>query len=129
MSETPVIKARLEELRAVLRAEEISYGELAELQGLAEHIDPSDVELLEAAGVEENPPLAALRRAVSGKIASGEAEPIVGNPALTKAGREFALANMNDSIVARVALCGYVSSWPVEHVRTAIEVCNAKGGE
>lgn len=47
------IKRRLEELRAELRAERISYGELAELQALAEHIDPDDVELLEAAGVEE----------------------------------------------------------------------------
>lgn len=48
------IEARLEELRAELRAERISYGELAELQGLAEHIDPGDVELLEAAGVPEH---------------------------------------------------------------------------
>lgn len=52
------IRARLEELRVELRAERISYGELIELQGLAEHIDPSDVELLEAAGVpERNAPL------------------------------------------------------------------------
>jgi hypothetical protein len=47
------IPERLEELRAELRAERISYGELAELQGLAEHIEPGDVELLEAAGVPE----------------------------------------------------------------------------
>lgn len=45
---------RLEYLRGELRAERISYGELAELQSLAEHIDPSDVELLEAAGVPEH---------------------------------------------------------------------------
>ena len=43
----------LEYLRGELRAERISYGELAELQGLAEHIEPGDVELLEAAGVPE----------------------------------------------------------------------------
>ena len=49
------IKERLEELRKVLRAECMSYGELAELQGLAEHIEPGDVELLEAAGVPEYP--------------------------------------------------------------------------
>lgn len=48
-------KKRLEELRQVLRAERISWGELHELQGLAEHIDPGDVELLEAAGVPEFP--------------------------------------------------------------------------
>lgn len=33
----------------------ISYGELAELQDLAEHIDPGDAELLEAAGIPEQP--------------------------------------------------------------------------
>jgi hypothetical protein len=51
--EREAVAARLEELRAELRAERISYGELAELQGLAEHIEPGDVELLEAAGVPE----------------------------------------------------------------------------
>lgn len=45
--------ARLEALRVELRAERISYGELAELQSLAEFIAPDDVELLEAAGVPE----------------------------------------------------------------------------
>lgn len=47
------IKDRLEYLRGELRAERISYEELAELQSLAEHIEPDDVELLEAAGVPE----------------------------------------------------------------------------
>ena len=47
------IKKRLEYLRGELRAERISYGELCELQSLATHIDPSDIELLEAAGVPE----------------------------------------------------------------------------
>lgn len=51
---TPVA-VRLEELRVELRAERISYGELAELQGLADQIGPGDVELLEAAGVPEFP--------------------------------------------------------------------------
>lgn len=46
---------RLEYLRGELRAERISWGELHELQGLAEHIEPGDVELLEAAGVPEFP--------------------------------------------------------------------------
>jgi hypothetical protein len=50
---TKQIKARLEYLRGQLRAERISWGELAELQGLASHIEPGDVELLEAAGVPE----------------------------------------------------------------------------
>jgi hypothetical protein len=49
------IKKRLEELRLELRAENISYGELYELQSLAEHIEAGDVELLEAAGVPEFP--------------------------------------------------------------------------
>lgn len=50
---TKTNRHRLEELRAAIRAENISYGELAELQGLAEFIDPGDVELLEWAGVPE----------------------------------------------------------------------------
>lgn len=48
------IKQRLEYLRTELRNERISYEEICELQSLSEHIDPSDVELLEAAGVPEN---------------------------------------------------------------------------
>lgn len=47
------IKKRLEYLRQALRAERISYGELFELESLKEHIDPNDLELLEAAGVPE----------------------------------------------------------------------------
>lgn len=47
------IPERLESLRAAIEAESISYGEIAELQDLAEHIDPSDVLLLEWAGVPE----------------------------------------------------------------------------
>lgn len=47
------MKKRLEELRAEIRAERISYGELAELQSLAKHIDEGDTELLQWAGVEE----------------------------------------------------------------------------
>jgi hypothetical protein len=46
-------KARLEELRAALRAENISTSELVELQSLVDFIDEGDVELLEAAGVPE----------------------------------------------------------------------------
>lgn len=58
---------RLEELRAILRTESISYGELNELQGLREHIDPDDVELLEAAGVDEfGEERAAMRRRKAG---------------------------------------------------------------
>ena len=47
------IRERLDWFRAGIRAENISYGELAELQDLADHIDLSDVELLEWAGVPE----------------------------------------------------------------------------
>lgn len=46
-------KSRLEYLRGQLRAECLSWAEVAELQSLAEHIEPGDVELLEAAGVPE----------------------------------------------------------------------------
>lgn len=48
-------KERLEYLRSELRAEQISYGELVELQDLIPYIDEDDVELLEAAGVPEFP--------------------------------------------------------------------------
>jgi hypothetical protein len=54
MNTDATVKARLEFLRGELRAERISYGELAELQTLVEHIDPTDTELLEAAGVPEH---------------------------------------------------------------------------
>jgi len=46
-------RERLEYLRGEIRAERISYGEIAELQSLASEIDPNDVELLEWAGVPE----------------------------------------------------------------------------
>ena len=48
------IQKRLEYLRQEIQAERISYGEIAELQSLVSHIDPSDVLLLEWAGVPEN---------------------------------------------------------------------------
>ena len=66
---TQQIKERLEYLRGELRAERISYGELAELQGLAPHIDPSDTELLEAAGVPEHVP--AILVEVEGGVVTG----------------------------------------------------------
>jgi hypothetical protein len=44
---------RLEQIRAAIRAENVSYGELAELQDLADQINPGDVELLQWAGVPE----------------------------------------------------------------------------
>jgi hypothetical protein len=45
---------RLEYLRGEIRAERISYGEIAELQELADHIQPGDVELAEWAGIPES---------------------------------------------------------------------------
>ena len=50
---TKATKKRLEYLRGKIQAERISYGEIAELQSLAEHIEPDDVLLLEWAGVPE----------------------------------------------------------------------------
>ena len=44
-------KEELESVRCALRAENISYGELARLDELKGHIDEDDAELLEAAGV------------------------------------------------------------------------------
>ena len=43
------MRDRLEELRA----ERISYGELVELESLAEYIDKDDLELLGAIGINE----------------------------------------------------------------------------
>ena len=48
------IKERLEYLRGEIKAERISYGEIVELQSLAEYIEPGDVLLLEWASVPEN---------------------------------------------------------------------------
>ena len=45
---------RLEYLRREIQADRISYAEIAELQSLAKYIDPSDVLLLEWAGVPES---------------------------------------------------------------------------
>ena len=47
------IKKRLKYLRGEIEAERISTGEIIELQSLVSHIDPSDVLLLEWAGVPE----------------------------------------------------------------------------
>lgn len=44
---------RLEEIRKSIKAENISYGEIAELQSLTKYIDKNDIELLEWAGVSE----------------------------------------------------------------------------
>ena len=48
-------QVRLEYLRGEIRAEQISMGELIELQGMANLIDRDDIELLEWAGVPEFP--------------------------------------------------------------------------
>ena len=48
------IKKRLEEIRKEIRAERISYGEIAELQSLRKYIDKSDIELLQWAGEKES---------------------------------------------------------------------------
>ncbi len=47
------IKVRLDYLRKEIEAERISYAEIAELQSLKEHIEPTDTVLLEWAGVPE----------------------------------------------------------------------------
>jgi hypothetical protein len=44
---------RLEQIRTSLRDENISYGEIVELQSLTEYISAGDVELREAAGMPE----------------------------------------------------------------------------
>jgi len=51
--DTMSIKARLEYLRGEIEKEQISYGEIAELQSLSKHIEPDDVLLLQWADVPE----------------------------------------------------------------------------
>ena len=48
---TPIIKHKLDYFRSIIIAERISQGEIIELQGLAEYIEPGDVLLLQWAGV------------------------------------------------------------------------------
>jgi len=48
------VQVRLNYLRHEIEAERISYGEIAELQGLADHIPEGDVLLREWAGIPEN---------------------------------------------------------------------------
>jgi len=50
---SPKIRRRLEQLRKKIENESISYGEIAELEYLAEYIDDDDTLLLEWAGVPE----------------------------------------------------------------------------
>ena len=47
------IQSRLREIRLAIVKERVSYGEVAELQGLAEHIPEDDVVLREWAGIPE----------------------------------------------------------------------------
>lgn len=50
---TKQAKERLEQIRLAIENKNISYGEIFELQSLAQHIDKSDTILLEWAGVLE----------------------------------------------------------------------------
>jgi len=43
---------------------------------------------------------------------------------LTEAGMLWAVANVTDSLVARVAIAGESSGWPAEFVETAEKTCN-----
>ena len=47
------VKKRLEYLRAKVRKESITYGDLVNLELLVKYIEPNDLELLQAAGVSE----------------------------------------------------------------------------
>jgi hypothetical protein len=47
------IEKRLEAIRKSIRNENVSYGELVELQDLSQYIDSNDIELREAAGIPE----------------------------------------------------------------------------
>jgi hypothetical protein len=48
-----IARLKLETIRTAIIAESVSYGELAELQDLADYIEPGDVLLAEWAGIPE----------------------------------------------------------------------------
>jgi hypothetical protein len=84
---------RLEYLRSQIDEEQISTGEIAELQGLAAEIDPGDVQLREWAGVpEEHAYLSSEQRELLKLTANA-----VTNGLLTQEHREF----LDDWILAR----------------------------
>jgi hypothetical protein len=47
------VKKKLEYLRAKVRKESMTYGDLVDLELLVKYIEPNDLELLQAAGVFE----------------------------------------------------------------------------
>jgi len=49
------IEKKLKEIKKSIKNEDISYGEIAELQALSEYIGDDDVELRELAGIPEFP--------------------------------------------------------------------------
>jgi hypothetical protein len=51
--EISAARTRLEEIRAAIDAESVSYGELADLEELSHYIEPGDVQLAEWAGIPE----------------------------------------------------------------------------
>jgi hypothetical protein len=88
-----VIQGRLEYLRTQLNNENISYGELAELQSLAKHIPAGDAQLLEAAGVPEgmDPKVWAAQQGQAGYFnpnAPVEPKPKAGHPKVINLGDE-----------------------------------------
>jgi hypothetical protein len=109
----PTPAERLEYLRGELRAERISYGELAELQGLAEHIDPADVELREAAGFPEHAEETLLDRvhALNRKV---YAIPLTGAETVALRGM---IADAELSNPARVSVAEKVANVNAEHFK------------
>ncbi len=65
---TKEINERLEYLRGEIEAERISVGEIAELESLAEYIEPGDVLLLEWAGVPEDKPVDDIEKLLEKKL-------------------------------------------------------------
>lgn len=59
------VTQRLEAIRASIQAESVSYGDLAELQGLAAHIDAGDVDLLQWVTAEDSGDVAHLRDSIT----------------------------------------------------------------
>lgn len=97
---TKAIKKRLEQIRQALRDQNISYGELAELQGLVEYIDFADVELLEPAGVKEGDTYADhCYRQIAIHIIEEVIEPIMGKLGDTEGLNDEPYSDAQDKIV------------------------------
>jgi hypothetical protein len=115
------IEKRLAYLRGEIEAERISQSEILELQSLAKHIEPGDVQLLEWAGVPEKKsktPKPVSQRAF---VKSGGNCPFCGESNVEGKGVEVSETGATQEVSCTE--CGAV--WIDEHKRTGFTVVTA----